>query len=141
MNIDFAGIWIDTKEAIFISLNKNEKHIRTIPSNIGTRERIPGQSNDNSSNGSSDSSRDAKRKQQTKAFFKSLADELKSGDFDFVVFGPAGMKFEFDKELNQTWPELSGRLESVVTTDHMTENQMVAWVREYYDDIKVVEEV
>lgn len=57
--------------------------------------------------------------------------ELKGAD-EIVLSGPAGMKTELEK-LIQDDTDLSSRLKGVETTDRMTENQIVAWVKKYFE--------
>ena len=66
-----------------------------------------------------------------------LLSEIKDMD-ELVLFGPANMKKELEKDiLNDT--TLTSKLKAVVSADRMTENQMVAWVKKFYLSLNTIE--
>lgn len=127
------GVWINLKKAVITSLEENNHEIKTIYSSIEGRERIPGEKkaftrfgNQVLEFGKKKQNRLANEK---KEYLKKVLNELKGAD-EIVLSGPAGMKTELEK-LIQDDTDLSSRLKGVETTDRMTENQIVAWVKKY----------
>lgn len=128
------GIWIDTKQAVIIKLSNESHSIKVIKSNIDTRERVPG--------GSKKYGRFAgqymtfeknklnKRNEQTNHFIKTLFKEVQNCNA-IVLFGPSKMKTIFEKELKKNM-QLGTKLVGVFNAKLLTENQMVAWVKDFY---------
>lgn len=59
-----------------------------------------------------------------------IIENIKTAE-ELVVFGPAQMKIELEKQIKEIQP-LAKKLLEVVSADSMTENQIVAWVKDYY---------
>ncbi|HSQ45945.1 MAG TPA: hypothetical protein VLM44_03395 [Lutibacter sp.] len=129
------GIWIDTHQAVLIKLSNGDKTVKTIESHIDTKVRTPEESKKygrfeghyttygkNWAN---------KKIQQTHHFLKKLLNEIEDCDA-VVLFGPSIMKTIFEKEIKNNL-SLIGQLEGVFDADSMTENQMVAWVKDFYN--------
>jgi len=128
------GIWLDTHQAIVISLSNGDQPVKTIESNIDTRERIPGESKKYGRFGGQyltyEKNRENKKILQTNQFLKILLKEIEDCDA-VVLFGPSIMKTIFEKEIKNNL-NLIGKLLGVFDADSMTENQMVAWVKAFY---------
>lgn len=71
-----------------------------------------------------------KKLAQTHHFLKLLLNEIEDCD-SVVLFGPSIMKTIFEKEIKNNL-NLIGKLSGVFDADSMTENQMVAWVKDFY---------
>jgi hypothetical protein len=128
------GVWINLKKAVITSLEENNHEVKTIYSSIEGRERIPGEKkaftrfgNQVLEFGKKKQNRLANEKRE---YLKKVLNELKGAD-EIVLSGPAGMKTELEK-LIQDDTVISSRLKGVETTDSMTENQIVAWVKKYF---------
>jgi len=132
------GIWIDTKQAIIVKLTKTSHQIKKIPSAIETRVRVEGESKKYGRFGGQyltyEKNRLRKRKFQTKKFTNILLKELSHSDA-LVLFGPANMKRILEKEINSNIL-LSQKLKGVFNSELLTENQMVAWVKNFYSEKK-----
>jgi hypothetical protein len=131
-----VGIWIDTKKAKIVTLSGDQKHLKIIDSEIETRERIEGESKHFGRFGDAyldfEKSKEQKIKKQAKDFFKLIVKEISTCDA-IVIFGPAGMKHELEKEIKNDH-QLSSKLKAVVAADSMTDNQISAWVVNYFND-------
>lgn len=129
------GIWIDTKQAVVVKLSNNEHVLKKVNSQIETRERVPGEHKKFGRFGNQymtyEKNRINRKTQQTQRFFKILIKELDRCE-SVVLFGPSKMKNEFAKLIKGT-AQLSNKLEDVTTAKYMTDNQMVAWVKKFYD--------
>ncbi|MFK5959544.1 MAG: hypothetical protein QM495_11835 [Lutibacter sp.] len=128
------GIWIDTKQAVIIKLSNNKHAIRIIKSDIETRERVPGESKKFGRFGGQymtfEKNKLNKRNEQTNKFIKSLLKEVQHCE-SVVLFGPSKMKNIFEKELSKNL-QLTNKLVGVFNSKLLTENQMVAWVKDFY---------
>ena len=128
------GIWIDTKKAKIVTLSGDQRNLKTIDSDIETRERYEGDSKQSGRFGDqyldNEKAKAQKIKNQSKDFFKAIKQEITGCD-SIVVFGPANMKHELEKEIKNDHL-LSSKLKAVVAADSMTDNQTSAWVVDYY---------
>ena len=129
------GIWIDSKHAVIIKLLNNTHSINKIASNIETRERVPGESKKFGRFGSQyityEKNRKNRRNQQTKQFLKLLLKNIENCKL-VVIFGPSNMKNVFAKEIKNNM-QLTNKLVGVANSDMLTENQMVAWVKKFFN--------
>lgn len=130
-----TGIWLDKEKAIIINLSGGKHTIKTIESNIDTRERYPGETKRFGRFGSQFLSLENKKKNRTKKqiakFVQSIIEEIKKSE-EIVVFGPAEMKTILKKAILEN-NDLAENIQAVISADSMTENQLVAWVKKYYD--------
>jgi stalled ribosome rescue protein Dom34 len=130
-----TGIWLDKEKAIIINLSKGKHTIKYIESNITIRERIPGEGKKFGRFGSQFLSLENKKKnrikKQSAKYLKKIVLEIKNSD-EIVLFGPAEMKIDLEKMILEN-NKISSKLVAVKTADSMTENQLVAWVKEYYN--------
>ncbi len=129
------GIWIDTKQAVVIKLSNNNHSLKKIESNIETRERVPGESKKFGRFGNQyltyEKNRRNRRNEQTKYFLKSLLKEIENCE-SVVIFGPSNMKNVFAKEIKINM-QYTNKLAGIANSDLLTENQMVAWVKKFYN--------
>ena len=74
-----------------------------------------------------------REKHQTKNYFKELVEEV--GDVDaLAVFGPAETFEKFKRELEQSYKELNAKVKIVRRADSMTDNQVKALVRDFFEN-------
>jgi len=69
---------------------------------------------------------------QLRGYFDDLAKELKESDA-IVLFGPAGTNIQFKKRLDGAYPAIASRVRDVLTADSMTEGQIQALIRDYFE--------
>ncbi|MCB0279192.1 MAG: hypothetical protein KDD94_06810 [Calditrichaeota bacterium] len=128
------GIWIDTKHAILVYLFGDDTQVKIFDSDIVTRERIDGEKKSASRFGkqflNDEKHKEERHAHQVKEFLQLIVSEISDCD-TIVVFGPSGMKIQLEKEL-KAQHELMNKPIAVETTDKMTENQTVAWVKQYF---------
>ena len=129
-----TGIWIDHEKAMIVTLVGNGYKLNTIESDIVTRERVDGETRKYGRFGdqslSQEKHKERRIKEQTSHFLKNLLSEIKDVD-ELVLFGPANMKQELEKQILHD-ATLASKLQAVESADSMTENQMVAWVKRFY---------
>ena len=128
------GIWIDTKQAVIIKLLNDTHSVKVIESNIETRERIDGESKKYGRFGGQfmtfEKNKLNRKIEQTNQYVKNLLKEVENCD-SVVLFGPSKMKTIFEKELKSNM-QLANKLIGVSNSKLLTENQMVAWVKDFY---------
>jgi len=129
-----VGIWIDTKQAKIVKINSNGETLKTILSDIETRTRVDGEKGNQGRIGDQyidlDKKHEAKIDKQKKDFSKRIIEEIKKAS-SLVIFGPADMKFSLAKEL-QKQPGISLDISGIESADSMTDNQIIAWVKDFY---------
>jgi stalled ribosome rescue protein Dom34 len=128
------GIWIDTKQAVIVKLSNNKHNLKIIESNIETRERVAGESKKYGRFGGQymtyEKNKMNRKNEQINSFIKNLLKEVQNCD-SVVLFGPSQMKNIFEKELSKNL-QLTNKLIGVFNSNQLTENQMVAWVKDFY---------
>ncbi|SMO59641.1 hypothetical protein [Solitalea koreensis] len=130
-----VGIWIDSARAVIISLNENGQGVKTVNSSIEGRIRIPGENNEFGRFFDQESKKEARIKEQSHEYFNDIVNEVKGVD-ELVIFGPSLMKKELDKYMQGDYAFNSKnnptKIHPIETADSMTDNQLVAWVKNYY---------
>ena len=129
-----AGIWLDQKEAKVITLADDSEEIKTIYSQIETRERIPGQSKIYGRFGkqylNDEKTKEIKIDAQLKRYLNEVIQTLEDKD-ELMIFGPGKTKKELEK-LIRNHPEMYARLKEIRIAKQMTENQKVAYVKDFF---------
>lgn len=124
------GIWLDGNKAHIISNNK----IDTIYSEI-EHFNIYGGSGTRLKGGPQDVLHDRRylerEKHQLKKYFDTIVSNINAPDA-IVIFGSAEVKDKFSKELQKNHSSIYSKVKDVVITDSMTNNQLIAWVRDYF---------
>ena len=132
------GIWIDKREAKIISIKNEMEHLETIPSNIEDFH-VSGGSGTRLKGGPQDVVQDSKflerEQHQLARYFKSIIQKVSDAD-GLVIFGPAQTAMKLREEISQKHTLLNSKIKSVQKTDNMTDNQLKAWVRDYYRNNK-----
>ncbi len=132
------GIWIDTKQAVIIKLSTSNHKVKVIESNIETRERVAGESKKFGRFGGQyltyEKNKLNRKHEQTNQFIKNLFKEVETCN-SLVLFGPSKMKNIFEKEIKNNM-QLAKKLKGVSNSKLLTENQMVAWVKDFYNSNK-----
>ena len=129
-----TGIWIDKEKAYLINIAEGKHNIKTIESDISIRERFEGEGKEYGRFGgqflSMENKKNNRIKKQSVEYLKRIISEINNSD-EVVLFGPAEMKTELEKMILKD-NSLKDKLVAVQTADSMTENQLVAWVKEFY---------
>lgn len=128
------GVWIDKDKAHVVTINGKNEALITIDSNI-EHFHVGGGSGSKLKGGPQNVVQDSKylerEKHQFKSYFKEVASKIVTADA-VVIFGPAEMNFNFKKELENNYKELNSKVKAVNKADSMTNNQVIAWVRDFY---------
>ena len=132
------GIWIDKREAKIVSIEEGNEHLNIITSDIedfhaggGSGTRLKG--------GPQDVVQDSRylerERHQLTEFFKDIIKCIVDADA-IVIFGPAQTRLKLIDELSGKHSQLHSKIKSTEKADNMTDNQIKAWVRDYYDSDK-----
>ena len=133
-----TGIWIDTSKAIIVSLHDGKDHMKEIESDIDNsvyhdKEGDKGTfSGSNHHHGDNETRFEERKKNQMNQFLKDVIDHVKSAD-ELYIFGPAEAKTKLKQKLNDKCPIEASKLKAVEVADHMTHNQIVAQVKQFYN--------
>ncbi|TWO32896.1 hypothetical protein E1J38_008530 [Seonamhaeicola sediminis] len=129
------GVWLDKEKAHIVCLHDGVADFKTVLSNVENF-KIHGGAGTKFKGGPQDVVQDSKylerEKHQIKAYFKDLATEIKDAEA-IVLFGPAETGFKFHKELSNNYKELESKVTEVIKADSMTNNQVIAWVKTYFN--------
>lgn len=133
-----AGIWIDKREAKIVLIENGNEHLSIIKS--GIEEFNPkGGSGTRFKGGPQDVVQDSKylnrEKQQFATFFEHIIEKIEDADA-IVIFGPAEAGQKLHTELLHKHPHLGAKTRPVKKADIMTDNQLKAWVRDFYTSEK-----
>lgn len=119
----YLGIWMDHSVAQFIEYSKYSTPIDNEDIELTQEDK-------NTVASSSENTIHNKEKQKQGEFYKKVADVIKDYD-EVVLFGPTNAKAELHNLLKEDhhYDQVKITIESA---DHLTENQQVAFVREYF---------
>ncbi len=130
-----TGIWIDKRTAKILTIDNDSEYFDMIHSSI-EEYRPKGGSGTRVKGGPQDVVQDSKftkrEKQQEKRFFKSIIESINGSD-QIVIFGPAEMGKKLFSELSESHPKVYKKVSGVKIADSISDNQIKAWVRNYYN--------
>jgi stalled ribosome rescue protein Dom34 len=130
-----TGVWLDKNKALIVTLENDTETLQRVTSDIDhyhEQDSLGNYVERNPLNIINESSILNKKKQQLKTYFKNIVSVIENTD-ELVIFGPAETNKKFSKELNDSYPNLSVCLKGVKKADSMTDNQVRAWVRDFYN--------
>jgi hypothetical protein len=139
----YVGIWIDRRKAHIVELKKilasdggYRQTIETIESQVEPRVRLSGGSRSRKTPwGPQDVAVDgksaARRKRQLADYFKSVLANIKSAQ-RIIIMGPGETKHQLRTYLDQN-KDTAGKVIMVETVDKLTEKQLAARVRHFYE--------
>jgi hypothetical protein len=132
---DKAGVWIDHRKAVIVTISPHAEHTAHIASNV---EKHPERAGDSPLKGSYESLQvppDDRRQMALTGEFDTYYDAVIAAVHDagsLLIFGPGEAKGEFKKRLEKK--KLGGRIAAIETEDKMTDRQIAAKVRGYFAD-------
>jgi stalled ribosome rescue protein Dom34 len=129
-----TGVWIDKDKAHIISIENGVEDFLTVTSDM-TYFKAKGGSGQRFKSGPQDVIKDSKylerEKQQLKVYFKDIVDKIKDTNA-LVIMGPASTNQKLSKELETNYKDLASKVKDVIKVDSMTDNQIKAWVKDYF---------
>ena len=131
------GIWLDYQKAFLVSM-EGKKVMTRIDSKVenyhlfgGAKASTPYSAQDVAS----EKKLRERRKHQIQDYFNAIVQLIKGAD-QIYIFGPAEAKIGLDKHIRNIHEFRNLRL-VVESASHLTENQMTARVREFFEKEKV----
>ena len=129
-----VGIWLDNEKAYIITLVNGNERVEKIESNVETRVRYKGETKSYSRLGGmfiNPQKKKTKRKNhQLRDYFNSILRRTRDAN-SIYIFGPAEAKKNLEKVYHKE-KSLTNKLKRVESSDRLTENQMVARVKEVF---------
>lgn len=128
-----VGLWIDHKQAYAIWCE--DRRIEVIPSHIEPPAHFSGGTQLGgklTQKGDVELRHNDRFRLQLNKYYRQVMSALKDADSIFVM-GPGQAKIEFEKATKKH-KSMHSRILKVETADKMTKNQMIAYVREFYQN-------
>lgn len=129
------GVWMDKEKAYVITIKGLKENMVTVFSEIEDFH-IGGGSGSRFKGGPQDVVQDStyleREKNSFKAYFKEIIHYLKNTD-SILIFGPAEAGEKFKKELQKKHKPIWKKVKAVLKADSMTQNQTIAFVRDYFN--------
>jgi hypothetical protein len=128
-----AGLWIDHTKALIVVATKKGDEERLV---ISKAEKQPRRSGDSPLKGPyesqavpADDSRQRKLTGNLNIYYDAVIASIRDAE-SILIFGPGEAKGELKKRLEKE--KLGGRITGIETTDKMTDHQIAAKIREYF---------
>ncbi len=132
------GLWIDRKKAVLVIQDDQGENIQQIVSEVGRHIRYHGASHPKSPFSAQyqqgDDQLDNKFTEQLNKFYEKVIDHLRKADA-ILIFGPGEAKLELEKRI--VHEKLRVPVMKIETADKMTERQIAAKVRHYFQEAVV----
>jgi hypothetical protein len=122
-----AGIWIDHRAAFVVFIGEDGEVTELIESGVEKHVRFSGHSR--SEEGKAEDQVDRQFAAHLDGYYDEVISRIRDAE-SLLIFGPGEAKGEFEKRLTRLG--LGGHIASIETTDKMTEPQIVAKVRQYF---------
>lgn len=132
-----AGLWIDHRKAVVVTLSDKGEETRQIQSNVEKqRSRIDGvQTNERfeTSQLISDDKQETEFTEHISSFYKEVLESIKHAEL-VLLLGPGEAKDEFKKFMKKH--DHSGRIAAEESVEKLTDPQIAAKVRDFFSSHK-----
>jgi len=129
------GMWIDHAKAVIVTLHDENVNTKQIESKVEPTFRLAGGARQSTPYGPQDESTEHKalerHKHQLHDYYKTVIQALEVAD-QILIMGPGEARTELIKAIEQEAPEMASRIRDVRPADKMTQNQLVAEVRNFF---------
>ena len=129
-----TGIWIDGSKAIIISLVEDIETVLELPANIENRVHHRHEGDHGTFMGNHHINNEQKfeerKKHQTEFFLNKVMNEIGSSD-EIYIMGPSEMKSHLKTKIEED-KHMHSKLKGVEAADHLTLNQCVARVKNFF---------
>ena len=130
-----VGLWVDHRKAIIVTVTEKGEETKLILSNV---DKQPGRSGGirsttpyESQQVAADDSRERKFTGHLNTYYDEVIECIRDAE-SILIFGPGEAKGELKKRLNRN--NLDARIVGIETVDKMTDHQIAAKVREYFQE-------
>jgi stalled ribosome rescue protein Dom34 len=121
-----AGLWIDHRKAVIVSVTGGELETKQIQSNMEKHVRFSGES---SEDGSAEDVRDRQFDNHLNSFYDEVIEAIQDVE-SILIFGPGEAKGELVKRMEHDGT--AGRIIGLETVDKMTDRQIAERVRQQF---------
>jgi hypothetical protein len=129
-----VGVWIDHARAVLVWVDDSQLWVEHIESGVERKRRLAGGSRSRTPWGPQDVACDnrmgERHRQQVRTFLDWVAERI-AGAHRVVVLGRGMLKLELAKRIRRS-RELGAKLVDVISTDRMTDPQIVAKVQDFW---------
>ena len=128
-----AGLWVDHREAVVVVLSKTGEQTKRISSSVESQPRRAGDPATGRFEYQAVASDDSRQREYTghlARYFDEIISHLRDAGA-ILIFGSGEAKGELKKRFEKEKP--GAHIVTMETTDKMTERQIVAHVRHYFD--------
>ena len=130
-----AGIWIDHRKAVIVTITDGGKTIERVESNVERKVRLSGGSRTGKTpygpqQVAVDGKQEARIKRQLREYYQEIIRRIQDAN-QILILGPGEAKIEIKKEIQKS-RELALSKISVEPADKMTEKQIAAKVRQFF---------
>ena len=130
-----VGLWIDHRKAVIVALTDEAEEIKLIISKVEKQPGRPGGIRSKTPYESqlvrADDSRQRKLTGHLSIYYDAVIACIRDSE-SILIFGPGEAKGELKKRLERN--KLGGRIVSIETIDKMTDRQIAAKVRQYFQE-------
>jgi len=123
------GLWIDHRKAVIVTITDAGEEIKQITSNMEKHIRFT--NGNGSEEGSSEDVRDRQFGNHLNSYYDEVLSVVRDAE-SIQIFGPGEAKGELEKHLEHAG--LKAKILALETVDKMTDHQITAKVREYYQN-------
>jgi hypothetical protein len=122
------GLWIDHRKAVIVTVSDEGEQVSEIVSHMEKHTRFGGRG---SEHGSDEDMRDRQFENHLNDYYDKVIAAVRDGG-SIQIFGPGEAKGELEKRLESEG--LKGRIVGVEAADKMTDGQIAAKVRQYFQE-------
>lgn len=130
-----TGVWIDRKKAVIVTFSNGDKSVLTLESGMEGQERTDGETDQQSRFGkqsvNDERTKERRMEKEFTEYLHKVAESLTDSDA-IALFGPADAKTRLMKVLDSRH-DMQNRVRGIKTVDSMSDNQIAALVRTYYN--------
>lgn len=134
---NYAGIWIDHRQAVIVSITEAGETIERIESDTERKVRLSGGSRTGKTpygpqQVAVDGKQEERIKRQLRQYYQEIIRKIKDAN-KILIFGPGEAKTEFKKELEKSQEQVLKKI-TVQPADKMTERQIAAKIRKFFNN-------
>lgn len=130
-----TGIWLDFKDAYIISFDENEnasvQHLHSEVTHPATKGGSRSKTPWGPQFAPPDDTNLERAKHEEHHYFQQILEKIAPETEEIVIFGPAQAKLGLKKEIEHI-KHYHPRLRAVLPSDYLTQNEMVALVRDFF---------
>jgi hypothetical protein len=134
---NYAGLWIDHRQAVIVSITEEGETIERIESDIERKVRLSGGSRTGKTpygpqQVAVDGKQEERIKRQLRQYYQEIIQRIKDAN-QILILGPGEAKAEFQKELEKSKERVLKKI-TIQPADKMTERQIAAKIRNFFSN-------